>query len=108
MLFWGRRVYWAAVVLLVTAWRQGRVEGATARRVQALFGVSRPTLRRWLAHFREVFPQTRAWRSLAGRLYPPVRPDHLLADVIERFVAARDDPEQGLAACLVALRLEAR
>ncbi|MBI5440258.1 MAG: hypothetical protein HY900_03495 [Deltaproteobacteria bacterium] len=108
VLFWGRRVYWAAVVLVATALRQGRVEGVTARRLQELFGVTRPTLRRWVAHFRELFPQSRASRWLSGRLSPPVRPERLLADVIERFVQARDGPEPGLVACLAALRVEAR
>ena len=101
-------MYWAAVVLVVTALRQGRVDGASAGRLQKLFGVTRPTLRRWLAYFRELFPQSRAWRWLSGRLSPPVRPERLLADVIERFVQARDGPEPGLVACLAALREEAR
>lgn len=108
MLFWGRRVYWAAVVVVVTALREGRVVGVTARRAQELFGVTRPTLRRWVVYFREMFPQTRTWRWLSGRLYPPVRPERLVADLVERFVQARDAPEQGLVVCLSALGGEAR
>lgn len=102
-LFWGRRVYWGAVVLVVTALRQGRVVGITVQRVQALFGVTRPTLTRWLRYFRELFPQTPTWRRLVGRLGPPGRPAVLLADLLARFVRARGDPEQGLVACLRAL-----
>ena len=103
MLFWGRRVYWGAVVLVVTALRQGRVVGITAQRVQALFGVTRPTLTRWLRYFRELFPHTPTWRSLVGRLGPPGRPAELIGDLLARFVRVRGDPEQGLVACLVAL-----
>ncbi len=103
MLFWGRRVYWGAVVLVVTALRQGRVAGITAQRVPALFGVTRPTLTRWLRYFRELFPQTPTWRRLVGRLGAPARADGLVADLLARFVRARGDPEQGLVACLVAL-----
>jgi hypothetical protein len=107
VLFWGRRVYWAVVLLVVTALRQGRTEGFTVRRVQTLFGVSRPTLGRWLGYFREQFPQTRAWRSICGRLWPPVHSE-ALGEVIERFVQARDGPEAGLVACLAAFSPELR
>lgn len=103
VLFWGRRVYWGAVVLVITALRQGRVAGSTAQRLQVLFGVTRPTLARWLRYFRDLFPQTPPWRRLVGRLWPPVRADHLAEDVLTRFVRARGDPESGLVGCLTAL-----
>jgi hypothetical protein len=103
VLFWGRRVYWGAVVLVVTALRQGRVVGITAQRLQALFGVTRPTLTRWLRYFRAVFPHTPTWRRLVGRLGPPGRPAELIGDLLAHFVRARGDPEHGLITCLVAL-----
>jgi hypothetical protein len=103
VLFWGRRVYWGAVLLVITALRQGRVEGVTAHRVQTLFGVTRPTLARWLRYFRECFPSTPIWRRLVGRLGPPGRPAELIGELLHRFVRARGDPAQGLVACLVAL-----
>ncbi len=108
VLFWGRRVYWAAVVLVLTALRQGRVEGITAARLRAHCGVTRLTLARWLSYFRAGFPQTATWRRLAGRFWPPVPAATLVADVLGRFVQTRGDPEHGLAACLVALRSPAR
>jgi hypothetical protein len=103
VLFWGRRVYWGAVVLVVTALRLGRVDGITAQRVQRLFGVTRPTLVRWVRYFHVSFPQTPTWRRLAGRLWP-ARGEAVVPDVLARFVQARGDPEQGLVACLVALQ----
>lgn len=105
MRFWGRRVYWGAVLLVVTALRQGRSEGCTVERLRALCGVTRPTLSRWLRYFREVFPQTRAWRCLTGRL-PPVAAEVLPTGMVEAFVRARGDPEAGLVACLQTLCLE--
>ena len=103
VLFWGRRVYWGVVVLVVTALRQGRVDGITAQRVEARLGTTRSTLARWRAYFRDVFPQTRAWRALVGRLWPPVRADCRVRDLLARFVRARGDPEQDLVGCLTAL-----
>jgi len=105
VLFWDRRVYWGAVLLVVTALRQGRSEGCTVERLRSLFGVTRPTLARWLRYFRERFPQTRAWRWLTGRLVPPVEAEALPSGVVKCFVRARGDPEKGLVACLRALRL---
>ena len=80
--------------------RQGRAEGVTAQRVQALCGVTRLTLGRWRRYFRDHFPQTAPWRALVGRLWPPVRRDGLIADLLGRFVRARGDPAAGLVACL--------
>jgi len=103
VLFWGRRVYWAAVLLVVTALRQGRTKGYTVERLKAFFGVTRPTLTRWLSYFRQMFPGSRTWRQLSGRLMPPVAEHHLPGRLIERFVETRGDPELGLTACLQAL-----
>jgi hypothetical protein len=103
VLFWGRRVYWGAVVLVVTALRQGRVAGITAQRVQTLFGVARLTLARWLVYFRDCCPQTPVWHRLRGRLAVPGRPG-AIGDLLAAFIRARGDPEPGLVACLAALR----
>lgn len=103
VLFWGRRVYWGAIVLVVTALRQGRVAGFTAQRIQTRFGVTRLTLRRWLTYFRDCFPQTSAWQRLRGRVVPSVRPGNLGA-LLTAFLRARGDPAPGLVACLMALQ----
>jgi len=103
VLFWGRRVYWAAVVLVVTALRQGRTRGYTVRRLQALFGLTRPTLSRWISYFRQQFSHSRCWQRLTGRLMPPVAAHQLPGALIERFVRARGEHEAALVACLRAL-----
>jgi hypothetical protein len=103
LLFWGRRVYWGGVILVLTALREGRIKGCTAARLARLYGVTRPTLRRWLRYFHEIFPTTAAWRLLCARLLPPVRPG-AIGELIDRFVQARGDPQDGLVACLMALR----
>jgi hypothetical protein len=103
VLFWGRRVYWAAVLLVVTALRQGRDRGYTAEKIEALFGVTRPTLTRWLCYFRQIFPCSQSWLRLSGRLMPPVAEQSLPRDLLERFVQTRGDPEGGLTACLQSL-----
>ncbi len=103
VLFWGRRVYWGGVVLVLTALREGRVAGITVDRLRPQFGVTRLTLARWGRYFRACFPQTPTWRRLVGRLRPPGPAGAVVSDVLARFVRARGDPEQGLVACLAAL-----
>jgi hypothetical protein len=105
VLFWGRRVYWGAVVLVVTALRQGRCRNATAERLKALLGVTRPTLSRWRSYFLELFVHGLSWRRLSGRLMPPVDPRQLPGALMDRFRKALGDPESALAACLRALAL---
>ena len=62
--FLGRKVYLGAIVMLVTAMRQG----PTPRRVRELsarFGVDRRTIARWQVFWREHFPQTHFGKSHA-------------------------------------------
>ncbi len=65
--FLGRKVYLAAVVVLVSAMRQG----PTPRRVRELselFGADRRTIARWQLFWREQFPQSPFWKVARGRL----------------------------------------
>lgn len=93
------------MLLVVTALRQGRNHGYTVERLQDLFGVTRPTLTRWLTYFRKLFPCSRAWLRLSGRLMPPVAEYELPGGLIDRFVQTRGDPERGLTVCLQAILL---
>jgi hypothetical protein len=91
------------VILVVTALRQHRPHTYTLARLQAMVGVTRPTLTRWLHYFRKIFPFSDSWRRLSAHLMPPVDPKALPAQLVERFVASRGDPEKALFACLTAL-----
>jgi hypothetical protein len=59
--FLGRKVYLAAIVILVSAMRQG----PTPRRISELskrFGADESTIARWQIFWREHFPQTPFWK----------------------------------------------
>jgi hypothetical protein len=65
--FLGRKVYLFAVVVLVSAMRQG----PSPRRVHELsqlFGADRRTIARWQGFWREHLPQTPFWKIARGRL----------------------------------------
>jgi hypothetical protein len=82
--FFGRRVYLGPAFLLASA----MIHGITEKRAAALrdlLGVSKRTLERWRAWWREVFPQSGFWRSARGRFVPPVVLSSLPASLLERF-----------------------
>jgi len=101
--FWDRRVYWAPVLLLVSALRQGQKPVITLERLKALCGVCRLTVKRWEDYFRELFVQDLRYRRLSGRLFPPVNPDQLPRALLSRFAPDGSDAE--LANCLRVLAL---
>lgn len=96
--FLGRRVYLGAVVVLVSALRNGSTPKRAAE-LQRLFGVSPRTLERWRRWWRETFPPSRFWTSLRGRLSPPVEVETLPASLLERL------GEEAAAAMVALLRL---
>jgi hypothetical protein len=65
--FLGRRVYLAAVVVLVSA-----MAGGSGAPLARCVGVSQRTLRRWRRWWRECFPRTRLWLATCGRLRRPI------------------------------------
>jgi len=83
--FLGRKVYLAAVVVLVAAMRQG----PTPRRVRELserFGCDRRTIGRWRVFWQELFPQTQFWKAARGRLSPAIDTAALPLALLEAFV----------------------
>ncbi len=101
--FWDRRVYWAPVLLLVSALRQGQKPVITLERLKALCGVCRLTVKRWEHYFRELFAESIRYRRLSGRLFPPIDPEQLPRALLSRF--APDGSEAALANCLRVLAL---
>lgn len=82
--FLGRKVYLAAMVILISAMRQG----PTPRRVRELSqlsGADRRTISRWLVFWREHFPQTPFWKVARGRLVPVVELVALPRSLLESF-----------------------
>jgi len=75
-LFFGRRVYWGVVVILVT----GAVQGLEKRSIAELckrFGVSRRTIKRWVSYFESTFPTSSQWQRLRGKVIATVSDDDL-------------------------------
>ena len=89
VLFLGRKVYLAAIVVLVSAMRQG----PTPRRVRELselFGADRRTIARWQVFWRESFAQSPFWKVARARLVPVVQIAALPLSLLEAFLCSDD------------------
>ena len=88
--FLGRKVYLAAVVILVSAMQQG----PTPRRVRELsrlFGADRRSIARWRVFWREHFPQTSFWKVERAGFMPALEVATLPRALLEAFLRT-DDP----------------
>jgi len=65
--FLGRAVYLGAIVILISAIRQGP-SPQRVRELAARFGADRRTIARWLVFWRDRFPQTPFWKIARARL----------------------------------------
>jgi hypothetical protein len=83
--FLGPKVYLGAVVILISAMRQG----PTLRRVRELstrFGADRRTIARWQVFWREHFPQTPFWKIARVHLVPVVEILSLPYSLVHAFL----------------------
>jgi len=98
--FLGRKVYFAAIVLVVVTMRQRRLGSASAAKLKATFGVSWETDKRWMTYFAEVFSTTSTWKRIRGLVTSTVRDDDLPAGLLEVLDGAGEDKVGGLTRCL--------
>ena len=95
--FLGRKVYLAAMVVLISALRCGLTPKRVNRLAQSV-SVPRRTLERWRCWWREVFAGSAFWKAASARFMPPVNSEVLPASLLERFSAL--DPQGRLIALL--------
>jgi len=99
-LFMGRRVYWGCVILVVMTLRQNRPDGTSTGRLMRLFGVSRNTVKRWIAYYRDIFPSGAGWQRLRGRISSLVRDNELPGGLVKYFLDHSESAEKALVGCL--------
>ena len=91
--FLGRKIYLAAIVVLISIMHNG----ITASRLEGIgeaVRVDRRTVERWRAWWRDAFTATPFWRIARAAFMPPVDQDRLPAALIERFTGDGGDQEQ--------------
>jgi hypothetical protein len=91
--FLGPKVYLGAIVILISAMRQG----PSPRRVRELstrFGADRRTIARWQVFWRDRFPQTPFWKIARAHLVPIVKIGSLPYSLVDVFLH-RHPPSRG-------------
>ncbi len=83
--FLGRKVFLGAIVILVSAMRQG-LKPRRVRELSKRFGVDRRTIARWQVFWREHFPQTPFWKTARARLKPADNDTPLPLSLLDAFV----------------------
>lgn len=82
--FLGRRIFIAAVVVLVAIVREGITDGRLER-LEQVVRVDRRTVERWRRWWRQTFTQSPFWQASGAAFMPPLDPDRLPAALMERF-----------------------
>jgi hypothetical protein len=90
--FLGPKVYLGAVVILISALRQGP-SPRRIRELAKLFGADRRTIARWQFFWREHFPQTPFWKRARALLAPVVDVATLPLALLTAFLSHRSDGE---------------
>ena len=86
--FLGRKVYLAAVILIISALRQGP-SPRRVRELSARFGADRRTIARWQVFWRELVPQTPFWKTARARLTPVFNIVTLPSALLDAFLRPR-------------------
>jgi len=90
--FLGRRVYVAAIMVVVSAMRTSAGTAAAMHQLDGL-GVPRATLARWRHWWQTDFVSTPFWTLGQAAFVPPVETAQVPASLLERFAAAsRPEP----------------
>lgn len=86
--FLGRRVYVAAIMVVVSAARASAGTAAAWRQLDTL-GVPRSTVAQWQTWWRTQFVSTPFWTLGRADFVPPVETDQMPASLLERFAATQ-------------------
>jgi hypothetical protein len=89
--FLGRRVYLAAIVVLIAILQNGATDARMAR-LSEVVSVDRRTIARWRRWWRDSFTATPFWRIARAEFMPPVDHDALPTALIERFAGDGAEP----------------
>jgi hypothetical protein len=90
--FLGPKVYLGAIVVLISAMRQGP-SPRRVRELTQLFGADRRTIARWLVFWRDHFPQTPFWKLARARLAPVIDVATIPLALLTAFLGRGADDE---------------
>jgi hypothetical protein len=83
--FLGRKVYLGAIVILISAMRQGP-SPRRLRELSARFGADESTIARWQTFWRDHFPETPFWKVARASLVPVAQIVTLPYSLVDAFL----------------------
>jgi len=98
--FWGRKVYWSCVIIVIMALVQNRSKKQRIKQLQDLFDISHHTIRRWLRFFKDHFPFTDQWKRLRGKVISTIKDSQLPSNLLNYFIDTSPSKDDGLIRCL--------
>jgi len=99
-LFWGRKVYWSAVILIITTLHQQNPQANSINMLARKFDISRKTVVRWIHYFRKEFPQSEQWQRLRGLVSAQISNHNLPGALFHHFLRLQEPSSIGLINCL--------
>lgn len=99
-LFMDRRVYFRAVIMIVTTLSQNKPQQYSKNMLSRIFGADRKTINRWLLYFRDIFPQSKVWKAIRGRLSSAVPNLNQPGSLVEYYLLHSQSPENAISNCL--------
>ena len=102
-LFMDRRVYFRVVILIVTTLNQSKPQKYSKNMLSEMFGVNRKTINRWLAYFREKFPESQLWKTVRGIINPAVSSQKLPISLLKYYFENNTSPGNAICDCLLLL-----
>ncbi len=99
-LFMDRKVYFRSVILIVLTLRQNKPREYSKAKLIRIFGISRKTINRWLAFYRELFPRSNLWKMIRGRINSTVQNNNLPGSLVDYFLQHVQTEEGAIVNCL--------
>ena len=99
-LFMDRRVYFRVVILIMTTLSQSKPQEYSRNMISKMLGANRKTISRWLTYFREIFPHSKAWKTVRGFVSPIVLNLDLPGALVEYYLGHIPSTEDAIIDCL--------
>ena len=99
-LFMDRRVYFRVVILIVTTLSQNKPQKYSKNMLSRMLGADRKSINRWLAYFHDIFPQSKVWKAIRGRLSSAVPSLHQPGSLVEYYLLHNKSPGNAIINCL--------
>ena len=94
------RVYFRVVILIVTTLNQRAPQEYSKNMLARMLGANRKTINRWLMYFREIFPESKLWKTVRGFISSAVTNFGLPGSLVEYYLGKTKSSKSAIINCL--------